>query len=402
MLQQGLLTPNDLGAHAGADDWNPLSQLLSLPTGSPVQPGGPPPLRTPPPLPTEPDPCFLDQPFLAGGKIMAGTDGRTVRQIIDEVPSGGRFVMYQYVFSLIILTFRRNSPIRYLPPGRSGAGAALAWSLIPLSVGWWGFPWGIVFTIAALWRNSGGGVDVTEPILAQLIGPQQADALIKHRPKHPTGALWGLRALFLSPLVVIPLLIALATASNSRHAKERAAQPGYAQLTRAEHFLATSAGIDSQGNTRAASEAARSFSTLMQRFRNEAITDSKPSKTTTRHNDFLTWCEAHGDHCLFIVKVPDLRHFDAGAKTALGEAAWFAAQICASKPDLPNHAELAVAVRGTLLYDRLIIGRHMTDLEPDSPDVETRLRKSIQQTKTGGSFEDELIRYFTTTDKKSP
>ena len=394
MLQQGVVTPYDLGAHVGADDWSPLSQLVSLPAGPPSHPGGPPPLSMPPPLPAEPDTRYLDEPFLVKGGIMPGTEGKSVRQIIDEIPSGGRFVMFQYVFSLIILTFRRNSPICYLAPGRSGAGAAFGWSLIPLCFGWWGIPWGIIHTIAALWRNSSGGVDVTEPILAQLIGPQQADALIHRRPKHPSGALWGLRALLLSPLVVFPLFIVMMATSDSRHAKEQATKPGYAQFSQAKSFMTGSTSSGSQGNTPAAREAARSFATLMQRFRTEAITENKPSKTTTRHDDIITWCEVHGDRCLFIVKVPDLRHFDAGAKTALGEAAWFAAQICAAKLGLANNANLAVAVRGSLLYDRMITGRHMADILPDSSDLENRLRKSIQQTKTGGSFEDELIPYF--------
>ncbi len=395
MLQQGRVTPYDLGAHAGVDDWSPLCQLLSLPAGPPDHPAGPPDHPAgPPPLPAAPEARYLDEPFLVKGGILPGTEGKSVRQIIDEIPSGGRFVMFQYVFSLIILTFRRNSPICYLAPGRSGAGAAFGWSLIPLCCGWWGIPWGIIHTIGALWRNSAGGVDVTEPILAQLIGPQQADALIQRRPKQPSGVLWGLRALFFSPLVVVPLLIVMMAASGSRHAKARATQPGYARFSQANSFMNGTAASGSQGNTPAANEAARSFATFMRSFRAEAITGNQPSSTTTRHDDMLTWCEVHGDRCLFIVKVPDLRHFDAGSKTALGDAAWFAAHLCATKLGLANNANLAVAVRGSLVYDRLITGRHMADIHADSPDLETRLRESIQQTKTGGPFEDQLIPYF--------
>lgn len=219
MLQQGLLTPADLGAPVGASDWCPLSQLVACPAARAAPAGGPPPLRA------APDTRYLDQQFRISGKVLAGTEGKSVRRIIDEVAAGGRLVVFRYVYSVVILTFRRNSPIIYIAPGCSGAGTALTWSLIPLCFGWWGFPWGIVFTIAALWRNTSGGIDVTEPILAQLTSPAQADAIIRRRPKHPTGALWGLRALMVSPLVLLALLIVLLAASDSSAEKAPSKHP---------------------------------------------------------------------------------------------------------------------------------------------------------------------------------
>ncbi|MEI6176741.1 MAG: hypothetical protein WCS43_07610 [Verrucomicrobiota bacterium] len=385
MLQQGQLSPTDLGAPVGATDWSPLSELLGI-SSTPMTGAG-----TPPPIPAEPDMSHLDQQFLMDGKIISGTHGKSVRQILDEVASGGRFVVFQYVFSLIIMSFRRNSPIMYLAPGQSGTGAAFGWSLIPLCFGWWGIPWGIIYSIGALWRNSAGGVDITEPIMAQLVGPQVADAMIRNRPKHKTGALWGLRALFLSPLVLFPLMIMMAVNAGSRNEQARAKQPGYTPFKQAERFVGRWEGVEGRGNTPKATEAAVNFSKVLEGYRALAISENKTKKTQKDKDHFITWCEVQGDRCLFIVHVPDLRRFKDDAKTAIAEGAWFAAQVSSEKIGLPANTKLAVAVRGDILYDRFITGSCIVD-----SDSEESLKKSISTTKKGSSVDEDLMRYFVT------
>jgi hypothetical protein len=390
MLQQGVLSPTDLGAPPGAADWKPLSEFLGS-SSAPLDC-----VSSPPPIPAAPDRGHFDQQFLFDGKIMPGTQGKSVRRIIDEVASGGRFVVFQYVFSLVVISFRRNSPVTYIAPGQSGAGAAFGWSLIPLCFGWWGIPWGIIYSIGALWRNTAGGVDVTEPILAQLIGPQQADAMIRLRPKHHKGALLGLRALFFSPLILFPLLIVLGAAAGSRNEQSRAKQPGYTQFKQAERFVGHWEGAEGQGNTAKATQAALNFSMMLKEYRAVAVAESKKSKTRSGKDHFVTWCEVQGNRCLFIVHVPELRRFEEEAKVAIGEGAWFAAQISSKTLGLPADVELAVAIRGEILYDRLITGRCMAIFDSDSAPSEDSLKNSIQKTKKGNSLDDELVRYFVT------
>ena len=83
MFQQGQLTPTDLGAPVGATDWSPLSEILGI-SSTPLAGAG-----APPPIPAEPDMSHLDQQFLIGGKIISGTQGKSVRRIVDEVAAGG-------------------------------------------------------------------------------------------------------------------------------------------------------------------------------------------------------------------------------------------------------------------------------------------------------------------------
>ena len=55
-----------------------------------------------------------------------GIEGMTVQQVQDAVSRGGRFVIYQYCFSIIVMTFRRGSDIHFVPPGKSAAAKGAA------------------------------------------------------------------------------------------------------------------------------------------------------------------------------------------------------------------------------------------------------------------------------------
>ena len=62
---------------------------------------------------------------------------------------------YQACVSLIFATSRFRS--RFLVVGQGSVGEWLIFSGITVMLGWWGFPWGIIFTPQALYRNLRGG-----------------------------------------------------------------------------------------------------------------------------------------------------------------------------------------------------------------------------------------------------
>jgi hypothetical protein len=97
-----------------------------------------------------------------------GVEGLTSSQISKEVERGARFVFYQYCISVIILTFKRSSDVYYVPPGESVTTKGLGYSIISLLFGWWGFPWGPIYTIQTVWNNFSGGHDVTFEILSAI------------------------------------------------------------------------------------------------------------------------------------------------------------------------------------------------------------------------------------------
>lgn len=383
MIKEGGLSPADLAAAPGDQDWKPLSEWIDLSTGAT------PPSSTPAPMPVQPaapTPAW-DAPFSIDGQIPSSTQGKNIKQVAEEVSKGGRFVIYPYVVSIIILSFRRSSPITYIPPGRSGAGPAIGWSALSMMVGWWGIPWGIFFTIGALWRNAAGGIDVTEPILAPLIGPERADALLRQRPKRPTGGLWVLRGLIATPIILIAMAILGSIAGGAKMRAEEAKLPGNREFEAANQYISRTSTTDGNGNTPTAALAGKGCATIMQAWLEAATSD-------TDNKSITAWCEAHPERALFLVKIPDLRKFTDNDKDEICLAAWYAAQIAARELNLTPNAEIAVAVRGIALYDRLITGQFLPELDDEDDDVEATLKASIRKTDHRVTGNQKFAGYF--------
>jgi hypothetical protein len=102
--------------------------------------------------------------------LQAALATMTPTQIAHEVDRGTRFIVFQYCVSIVIITFRRSSPPQFVPVGESPANAGLPWTLLTALVGWWGFPFGLIWTPMAIYKNLNGGTDVTRAILASLPG----------------------------------------------------------------------------------------------------------------------------------------------------------------------------------------------------------------------------------------
>lgn len=85
-----------------------------------------------------------------------------------ELQKGGKFVMYQYCISLLVITFRRSSNIYFLRSEDNAIVRGLPFTLLSLVLGWWGIPWGPIYTITSIWTNFKGGKDVTQEVLASM------------------------------------------------------------------------------------------------------------------------------------------------------------------------------------------------------------------------------------------
>lgn len=97
-----------------------------------------------------------------------GIEGLTGEQINYELQRGGKFVIYQYCISLVILTYRRGSDIYFIQAGDSAFLKGFKYSLLSLVLGWWGFPWGPIYTIGSIIQNCAGGKDVTQEVIQAL------------------------------------------------------------------------------------------------------------------------------------------------------------------------------------------------------------------------------------------
>ena len=92
---------------------------------------------------------------------IVGIDHLTNAEINAAVEDGARFVAYHYTISIGIMTFRRSSAVHFVPAGSSSVVKGLPYTLLTLVAGWWGIPWGPIYTISSLAKNLSGGEDVT-------------------------------------------------------------------------------------------------------------------------------------------------------------------------------------------------------------------------------------------------
>lgn len=100
-----------------------------------------------------------------------GIEGLSVSQLNFEIQRGGRFVFFQYVISVILVTFRRSSDIYFVRSGESTVSKSIGFTLLSLVAGWWGIPWGPIYTVQALITNCKGGKDVTKDVIAAMNRP---------------------------------------------------------------------------------------------------------------------------------------------------------------------------------------------------------------------------------------
>jgi hypothetical protein len=95
---------------------------------------------------------------------IAGLDNVTAAELESELAAGGRFVVYEYCISFVVLTLRCPTSIRYLRPSEYGVVRGLPYVLLSLLLGWWGVPWGVIYTPLTIFTNLCGGHDVTEQV----------------------------------------------------------------------------------------------------------------------------------------------------------------------------------------------------------------------------------------------
>ena len=89
----------------------------------------------------------------------------TVAQIQEEVANGGKFVLYTYCISIVVMSFRRPSAIYFIRHGENAFVKGLPFTLVSFFLGWWGIPWGIVYTFGSLFTNLRGGKNVTAELM---------------------------------------------------------------------------------------------------------------------------------------------------------------------------------------------------------------------------------------------
>ena len=97
-----------------------------------------------------------------------GMESKTLTEIDLLLQDGWRFVFFEYCISCVAFTLRRPSQIFLTPPDEWRWLRGLPYSVFSFFFGWWGIPWGIIYTPIVLVTNMTGGCDVTAQTRAWL------------------------------------------------------------------------------------------------------------------------------------------------------------------------------------------------------------------------------------------
>jgi hypothetical protein len=106
-------------------------------------------------------------------KIAGMEDIKSGGELQQELQQGGKFVIYQYCISILILTFRRSSDVYFIRYEENAIVKGLPFTFLSLVLGWWGIPWGPIYTVQSIWVNFKGGRDVTKEVLASMMTASQ-------------------------------------------------------------------------------------------------------------------------------------------------------------------------------------------------------------------------------------
>jgi hypothetical protein len=109
-------------------------------------------------------------------KIVGLEEIKSSGELQQELQEGGKFVMYQYCISILILTFKRSSNVYFIRHEENAILKGLPFTSLTLLLGWWGIPWGPIYTIQSVWVNFQGGKNVTEEVLSSMMSASQKPA----------------------------------------------------------------------------------------------------------------------------------------------------------------------------------------------------------------------------------
>ena len=70
-----------------------------------------------------------------------------------------------FCISLLVITLRRSSDIYLVRSHEKAVARGLKYTLLTFLLGWWGIPWGPIYSIGCLSTNLGGGKDVTQQVM---------------------------------------------------------------------------------------------------------------------------------------------------------------------------------------------------------------------------------------------
>lgn len=303
-------------------------------------------------------------------------DESTMTEAERAVIAGGRYVVYQYCWSLIV-SFKHTSPPVLLRPGSDGFGAALRYSLVSALFGWWGIP-GPVWAISTISHNAHGGKDVTLETLTKLVGhARAAAACAQHQSSAPQGALLGSLGGMMAALSLALWLGLgwLGWAFAHGDIGEPPPGPGSTEFEKADQNLSRSKRSAIYGN--ASNLKSLELADACNKGVKEAyLTQARQNPDASMDTNAMviaTYCELHQDRVAFLVQISGLQRLSPNLRNQLADDAWRSASLALTDLKLGFAGlRLAVGLRSTAKYDQVLTGRYVRDFEANSTGLKSR------------------------------
>jgi hypothetical protein len=136
-------------------------------------------------------------------------------------------------------------------------------------------------------------------------------------------------------------------------------EAGMEELSEAARLIVGSSRGIVHGNNSEARKCAEELSRKMQIIRQTMFEGGNPNsiemKVLTK-GEFLVFCQLNEDSCAFLIHVPEMRRYTDSAKESIAELAYVAAAGILDSAEQRGVHQLAVATRGSILYETLLIG----------------------------------------------
>jgi|ERR1043165_3047747 hypothetical protein len=94
-------------------------------------------------------------------------EGLTIRDLQNEVDRGGKFVVFSYTISILVMTFKNPTDIYFVRADESALKHSWPYLLLTLVAGWWGIPWGPIYSLWSI-GQAFGGKDITLEVMNAL------------------------------------------------------------------------------------------------------------------------------------------------------------------------------------------------------------------------------------------
>jgi len=98
-----------------------------------------------------------------------GVENLSREQLDAELALGGRFVFYEYCLSVLFATSRRPSDVYFLKAEDLGIVRGLPYAALSFCFGWWGIPFGLLYTPMTIFTNLCGGRELSEQAALEVL-----------------------------------------------------------------------------------------------------------------------------------------------------------------------------------------------------------------------------------------